>query len=87
VADGTVKWSNTRRALGLIVSDDLSYAVFACFSSIGGSGCRELTVGQRVTFDPEPGDKGLHTTRARSLETGRRRLRRLVCPLREVRSP
>jgi len=68
MADGTVKWFNTTRGFGLIIPDDLSHDVFVHFSSIEGSGYRELTEGQRVTFDAEPGAKGPHTTRVRPLE-------------------
>jgi len=68
MADGTVKWFNTTRGFGLIIPDDLSALVFAHFSSIEGSGYRELTGGQRVTFDAEPGPKGPHATRVRPLE-------------------
>jgi len=72
MADGTVRWFNTTRGFGLIIPDDLSHDVFVHFSSIEGSGYRELTEGQRVTFDAEPGVKGPHVTRVRPLE-GRRR--------------
>ena len=67
MADGTVKWFNTTRGFGLIAPDDLSHDVFVHFSSIKGSGYRELTEGQRVTFDAEPGANGPHTTRVRPL--------------------
>ena len=67
MADGTVKWFNKVRGFGLIVPDDLSQEVFVHFSSIEGTGHRDLTEGQRVTFAAEPGTKGPHTTRVRPM--------------------
>jgi len=67
MTDGTVKWFNTTRGFGLIVPDDLSHEVFVHFSSIEGTGHRELVQGQRVTFEAEPGPKGPHTTSVRRL--------------------
>jgi len=54
MADGTVKWFNKVRGFGLIVPDDLSQEVFVHFSSIEGTGHRELTEGRRVTFGQVP---------------------------------
>jgi CspA family cold shock protein len=68
VADGTVKWFNAARGFGMIVPDELTANVFVHFSSIERSGRRELTEGQRVTFDAELGPKGPRTTRVRPLE-------------------
>jgi cold shock protein len=60
---GTVKWFNSARGFGFIVPDDLSADVFVHFSSIEISGYRELTKGQRVTFDAVSGGIGRYTTR------------------------
>jgi cold shock protein len=62
---GTVKWFNSSGGFGFIVPDDLSADVFVHFSSIEVSGYRELTKGQRVTFDAVSGAIGLYTTRVR----------------------
>jgi len=58
MADGTVKWFNKARGLGLIVPDDLTDVVYVHFSIIEGTGHRALTKGQRVTFEAEPGPRG-----------------------------
>jgi len=58
MATGTVKWFNATKGFGFITPDDGSPDVFAHFSSIDGSGYRELTEGQKVDFDVEQGPKG-----------------------------
>lgn len=65
MAQGTVKWFNEARGLGLIVPDDRSEVVYVHFATIEGTGHRELTKGQRVTFEAEPGPRGPRTTRVR----------------------
>ncbi len=58
MATGTVKWFNASKGYGFITPDDGSPDVFAHFSSIEGSGYRELIEGQKVEFQSEPGAKG-----------------------------
>lgn len=58
MADGTVKWFNAAKGYGFITPDDGSADVFAHFSAVEGSGYRELTEGQRVSFESEQGPKG-----------------------------
>ena len=58
MATGIVKWFNSTKGFGFITPDDGSPDVFAHFSSIDGSGFRELTEGQKVDFDIEQGPKG-----------------------------
>ena len=58
MATGTVKWFNASKGFGFITPDDGSPDVFAHFSSIDGTGYRELTEGQKVDFDVEQGPKG-----------------------------
>jgi CspA family cold shock protein len=58
MAQGTVKWFNATKGFGFITPDDGSSDVFAHFSSIEGSGYRELTEGQKVEFESQPGPKG-----------------------------
>ena len=58
MATGTVKWFNASKGFGFIAPDDGSPDVFAHFSSIDGSGYRELMEGQKVDFDVEQGPKG-----------------------------
>jgi len=58
MAQGTVKWFNAAKGFGFITPDDGSPDVFAHFSSIEGSGYRELTEGQKVEYEAQPGQKG-----------------------------
>ncbi len=67
MATGTVKWFNASKGFGFIAPDDGSPDVFAHFSSIDGSGYRELMEGQKVDFDVEQGPKGPHAKRVKVL--------------------
>jgi CspA family cold shock protein len=67
MATGTVKWFNASKGYGFITPDDGTADVFAHFSSLEGSGYRELTEGQKVEFESEQGPKGLQAKRVRSL--------------------
>jgi CspA family cold shock protein len=58
VPEGTVKWFNSSKGYGFLSPDDGTPDVFVHFSAIDGGGYRELTEGQRVVFDAEPGQKG-----------------------------
>lgn len=64
---GTVKWFNASKGYGFIAPDDGGPDVFAHFSSIEGSGYRELTEGQKVDFETEQGPKGPQAKRVRPL--------------------
>jgi len=67
MAEGTVKWFDASKGFGFITPDDGTPDVFAHFSSIEGSGYRELTEGQKVEFDSEQGPKGPQAKRVRAL--------------------
>jgi cold shock protein len=67
MATGTVKWFNATKGYGFITPDDGSPDLFAHFSSIDDAGFRELTEGQKVDFDVEPGPKGLQAKRVKVL--------------------
>ena len=67
MATGTVKWFNATKGFGFITPDDGTPDVFAHFSSIEGSGYRELVEGQKVDYESEQGPKGLQARRVRSL--------------------
>lgn len=64
---GTVKWFNASKGFGFITPDDGGPDVFAHFSSIDGSGYRELAEGQKVDFETEQGPKGPQAKRVRPL--------------------
>ncbi len=59
MAEGTVKWFNEKKGFGFITSSDSGEDVFVHFSAIQGEGFKTLHEGQRVSFEPEQGAKGL----------------------------
>jgi CspA family cold shock protein len=67
MAEGIVKWFNAEKGYGFITPDDGSADVFAHFSSVEGSGYRELREGQKVSFESEQGPKGLQTKSVRPI--------------------
>lgn len=60
---GTVKWFNETKGFGFIAPSDGSEDVFVHFSAIEGSGFKNLTEGQAVSFEVEKGPKGLQATK------------------------
>jgi cold shock protein len=67
MTEGTVKWFNSAKGYGFIAPNDGTADVFAHFSSLEGSGYRELIAGQAVSFRFEQGPKGPQATSVRSL--------------------
>jgi cold shock protein len=67
MAEGTVKWFNSTKGFGFITPDDGSADVFAHYSSIDGGGYRELTEGQKVSYEVEQGPKGLQAKSIRPI--------------------
>ncbi len=67
MAEGTVKWFDASKGFGFITPNDGSPDVFAHFSSIEGSGYRELIEGQKVNFESEQGPKGQQAKSVRAL--------------------
>jgi cold shock protein len=67
MAEGTVKWFDASKGFGFITPNDGSPDVFAHFSSIEGSGYRELIEGQQVSFESEQGPKGQQAKSVRGL--------------------
>ncbi|MCV2401311.1 cold shock domain-containing protein [Marinomonas sp. C2222] len=57
---GSVKWFNNAKGYGFIVSEEFDEDLFIHYSAINVEGYKTLKVGQSVTFNVEPGDKGLH---------------------------
>ncbi|WP_439677304.1 cold-shock protein [Embleya sp. MST-111070] len=58
MATGTVKWFNAEKGFGFIQADDGGPDVFAHYSAIQSQGFRELTEGQKVSYDSVQGQKG-----------------------------
>lgn len=56
---GTVKWFNESKGYGFIAPDDGSKDVFVHATALEKSRVSTLNEGDKVTFDTEPGKKGL----------------------------
>ncbi len=63
---GTVKWFNERKGFGFLSQDD-GEDVFVHYSSIQGSGFKNLAEGQAVEFEVQTGPKGLQAVNVRAL--------------------
>jgi len=63
---GTVKWFNERKGFGFLSQED-GEDVFVHYSSITGSGFKNLTEGQPVEFEVQKGPKGLQAVNVRAL--------------------
>jgi CspA family cold shock protein len=57
MAEGTVKWFNSRKGYGFIATTD-GKDVFVHYSSITSEGYKTLAEGDPVTFDIVQGEKG-----------------------------
>lgn len=57
MAEGTVKWFNSRKGYGFIAAADGS-DVFVHYASIVAQGYKNLEEGDAVTFDIVQGEKG-----------------------------
>ena len=55
---GTVKWFNDAKGFGFITPENGDKDCFVHYSSIAGSGFRNLVEGERVEYDLEDGAKG-----------------------------
>ena len=55
---GTVKWFNTSKGFGFILTDD-GQEVFVHYSDIISDGFRNLSEGEKVTFKTVDNGKGL----------------------------
>jgi CspA family cold shock protein len=55
---GTVKFFNGERGYGFIKPDDGGRDVFVHITAVEHAGLKDLTEGQRITFEVEPDKKG-----------------------------
>ena len=63
MAEGTVKWFNAEKGFGFITPDDGGKDFFVHHSNIAGEGYKSLTEGDKVSFEPGEGRKGLRLVR------------------------
>jgi cold shock protein len=59
MARGTVKWFNEDKGYGFITPDDGGEELFVHYTAIQGSGYRSLEEGERVSYEPARGRKGM----------------------------
>jgi len=64
---GTVKWFNSEKGYGFI-SREGGKDVFVHYSSLEGSGFRNLNEGERVEFEVEEASKGPQATNVKRLD-------------------
>ncbi|WP_296060319.1 cold shock domain-containing protein [uncultured Amphritea sp.] len=62
---GKVKWFNSAKGFGFIVSPDFGEDLFAHYSVILTEGYKCLKAGQIVEFETAPGPKGTHAINIR----------------------
>ena len=67
MASGAVKWFNDEKGFGFITPDDGSGDLFVHHSNIDMGGFRTLKDGQKVTFEPAQGKKGMEATKVVAL--------------------
>ena len=58
MSEGKVKWFNSRKGYGFIVTEDGS-DIFVHYANIHGEGYKTLNEGDTVEFDIVKGEKGL----------------------------
>jgi CspA family cold shock protein len=68
MATGTVKWFNDSKGFGFITPDNGGDDLFAHFSAIQGNGFKSLKEGQKVSYEPTRGPKGMQASEIRALD-------------------
>lgn len=58
MSQGTVKWFNSEKGYGFIANDEGGQDVFVHHTAIEMQGRRDLSEGQKVTFDIVEDDRG-----------------------------
>ena len=65
---GTVKWFDSKKGFGFILSPE-GKDVFVHFSSIDGDGFKSLKDGEQVEYEQIAGEKGLQAKSVRRVAT------------------
>ena len=60
MAKGEVKWFNNTKGWGFVMIEETGEDIFVHFSAINGTGYKTLIAGQKVNFELQKGDRGLH---------------------------
>lgn len=67
MAQGTVKWFNTKNGLGLIIDQDGKTKVRFHFSIVSQEDYKTLGAGDTVEYEAKPGRRDLEATSVRKL--------------------
>lgn len=57
---GTIKWFSNAKGFGFILPSNGEGDIFVHYSSINVEGYKTLKAGQKVSYETERGEKGLH---------------------------
>ena len=69
MAKGEVKWFNNTKGWGFVMLEETGEDIFVHFSAINGTGYKTLIAGQKVNFELQKGDRGLHAINVSIYET------------------
>ena len=58
MSTGTVKWFNAQKGYGFIQPEDGSKDIFVHISAVERAGLQNLSEGQKLSYDVEPGKQG-----------------------------
>ena len=64
---GSVKWFDSKKGFGFIISPE-GQDVFVHFTEIEGEGYRSLRDGEKVEYEQLEGEKGLHAQHVRKVK-------------------